>query len=226
MVLATNVTVDLKHPLGTSPETITDENGDKKPNIAANDNKEKLGQLAFNGLHGLVHAVSSLLFGWLADRFPRWKLVGIGVVLWSLASGASGFPGTFGHAANSSAFAATVGTFGFLLLTRCFVGIGEAAYGPVAPSVISDLFPVKRRGSVLAWFYAAIPVGSALGYSLGGAAGWPWSFYLVVPPGLALGVWCFFMPEPKRGQTDPSQARTAAAHTDTRCFKGPTISSL
>src|SRR5438876_20546 len=82
-------------------------------------------------------------------------------------------PRTFGHAANSSAFAATVATFGFLLLTRCSVGVGEAAYGPVAPSVISDLFPVRRRGSILAWFYAAIPVGSALGYSLGGAAGWP-----------------------------------------------------
>src|SRR5438445_9405313 len=104
-----------------------------------------------------------------------------------------------------------------LLLTRCLVGIGEAAYGPVAPDMISDLFPVNVRGSVLAWFYMAIPVGSALGYVLGGQIadsplGWRWAFYLVVPPGILLGLWCFFMPEPVRGKADlanPSGLRPA-----------------
>src|SRR5205823_1407296 len=87
--------------------------------------------------------------------------------------------------------------FWMLLLTRCFVGIGEAAYGPIAPTMISDLYPVKDRGRVLAWFYVAIPVGGALGYALGevvqGAWGWRAAFYVVVPPGLILGVLCFFM---------------------------------
>jgi MFS family permease len=126
------------------------------------------------------------LFGWLADRVTRWHLIGIGVIVWTLASGASGL----------------AGSYFLLLLTRCFVGVGEAAYGPTAPAVIADLYPEEKRGQVMAWFYVAIPVGSALGYVLGGAAGWPWSFYLVVPPGLALGVFCFFMPEPRRGQSD------------------------
>ncbi len=94
------------------------------------------------------------------------------------------------------------GSFYAMLLTRCFVGVGEAAYGPLAPAVISDLYPVEKRGQVLAWFYVAIPVGSALGYTIGGKLGWPWSFYSVVPPGIALGIWCFFMPEPQRGQSD------------------------
>jgi MFS family permease len=75
-----------------------------------------------------------------------------------------------------------------MLITRCFVGVGEAAYGPVAPSVISDLYPVARRGQVLSWFYVAMPVGSALGYALGGQVvalgrtsdSWRWAFYLVV----------------------------------------------
>jgi len=40
---------------------------------------------------------------------------------------------------------------------------------PVAPTILSDLYPVERRGRILAWFYLAIPVGSALGYVLGGA---------------------------------------------------------
>jgi MFS family permease len=152
----------------------------------------------------VTYMVTAPLFGWLADRWPRWYLVAIGVLLWSLASGASGW----------------AATFLLLLLTRCFVGIGEAVYGPVAPTMIADLYPVRVRGSVLAWFYAAIPVGSALGYTLGGqvvAAGWSWrwAFYLVVPPGLLLGLWCFLMREPPRGQADvapghlPGQAKLA-----------------
>jgi MFS family permease len=134
--------------------------------------------------------VTAPIFGWLADRMSRWLLVGLGVTVWSLASGASGL--------------AT--TFSMLLMTRLFVGVGEAGYGPAAPTLIADLFPVQKRGSVMAWFYMAIPVGSALGYILGGqmeaAAGWRWAFYVVVPPGLLLGVICFLMRDPPRGLAD------------------------
>ncbi len=146
----------------------------------------------------LSYMLLAPVFGFLGDRTSRWLLVGVGVILWSLASGASGL----------------AGTFAVLLITRCFVGVGEAAYGPVAPTMISDLYPVKIRGSVLAWFYAAIPVGGALGYLLGGlvadsSLGWRWAFYLVVPPGLVLGLLCFGMPEPPRGQADAAHGHKA-----------------
>jgi MFS family permease len=173
----------------------------------AADNEERLGHLAMAFM--LSYMVFAPLFGWLADRLPRWRLVGIGVILWSLASGASGLAGSFQPHAGDGGLFALLGTFTFLMLTRCFVGIGEAAYGPVAPTVISDLYPVKIRGSVLAWFYVAIPVGGALGYAFGGLAGWPWAFYYVVPPGLALGLWCFFMPEPPPGQADLGHGQVA-----------------
>jgi MFS family permease len=139
----------------------------------------------------------SPLFGWLGDRMSRWLLVGIGVIVWSLASGGTGL--------------AT--SFGVLLLTRALIGVGEGAYGPVAPTLISDLYPVAKRGRKLAWFYVAIPVGSALGYVLGGAMagslGWRWAFYLVVPPGILLGMLSFFMREPPRGHADQITHRTA-----------------
>jgi MFS family permease len=149
------------------------------------------------------------LFGLIADRVSRWWLIGFGVILWSVASGASGL-----HWGVSLAAA-----YWLLLITRCFVGVGEAAYGPVAPAMIADLYPVEKRGRVMAWFYMAIPVGGALGYALGGGVvklcaemeiehGWRWAFYSVVPPGLALGIWCFFMRDPPRGQTDNTLAPT------------------
>ena len=156
----------------------------------------------------VVYMVSAPVFARLAERRSRWALVGIGVILWSLASGASGL----------------AATFLVLLITRCCVGIGEGAYGPVAPAMISDLYPVKVRGQVLSWFYIAIPVGSALGYVLGGlvknsgigewGAGligvrlesWRWAFFLVTLPGIALGLWSFFMREPPRGQADKPAA--------------------
>ncbi|MBM4070552.1 MAG: MFS transporter [Planctomycetes bacterium] len=133
------------------------------------------------------------VFGWLGDRMSRWLLVSTGVILWSIASGASGLAETY-----------------FLLLaTRCFVGVGEAAYGPTAPTLISDMYPIMMRGRVLAWFYMAIPVGGALGYVLGGAMadtalGWRWAFYLVVPPGILLGLLCMAHREPARGQAEKS----------------------
>lgn len=150
----------------------------------------------------VLYMVGAPVFGRLAERHSRWALVGLGVVSWSLASGASGLATTF------------LG----LLLTRCLVGVGEAAYGPVAPTILADLYDVSRRGRVLAWFYMAIPVGSALGYVLGGAVAgsaigeggarllgvhadsWRWAFFLVVPPGLLLGLWAFFMKDPASGR--------------------------
>ena len=79
-------------------------------------------------------------------------IVAIAVIFWSLASGASGLAATFSR----------------LFLTRVFVGIGEGGYGPAAPLILSDLFPLQNRGRIMAVFCAAIPVGSALGYVLGG----------------------------------------------------------
>jgi MFS family permease len=144
----------------------------------------KLGFLTTAFLVSYMLAVPIL--GALADRMSRWVLIGISVAIWSLATGGSGLAATFGA----------------LLLMRCFVGIGEAGYGPSAPAIISDLFPVERRGAVLAWFYMAIPVGSALGYVLGsliGAhSGWRFAFFVVTPPGLILAALAFCFTDPRK----------------------------
>jgi MFS family permease len=131
------------------------------------------------------YMLTAPIFGWLADRYSRWVIIGCGVLVWSLASGASGL--------------AT--SFAVLLATRAFLGIGEAAYGPAAPTIISDMYPVEKRGQVMSWFYMAIPLGSALGYVIGGMVaphfGWRMAFYLMTPPGVILALLAFFMKDPR-----------------------------
>ena len=141
----------------------------------------------------LTYMLAAPALGWLADRFQRWIIIGFAVIFWSLASGASGLAATFAA----------------LLITRIFVGIGEGGYGPAAPTILADLYPLENRGRVLAIFCAAIPVGSALGYVLGGAIsghlGWRWAFYLVTPPGLLLGALCFTQRDPRASRSRREQ---------------------
>src|SRR5881394_202755 len=133
----------------------------------------------------VTYMISAPILGFLADRISRWIIVGSAVILWSVASGGSGL----------------AATFAILFVTRVCVGIGEGGYGPAAPTILSDLFPIQIRGRIMAIFCAAIPVGSALGYVIGGVIGahlgWRWAFYLVAPPGLLLGLLCFWQRDPR-----------------------------
>src|SRR6266516_1632165 len=136
----------------------------------------------------VTYMISAPLLGFLADRISRWLIVGSAVILWSLASGCSGL----------------AATFAILFATRICVGIGEGGYGPAAPTILSDLFPIEKRGRIMAIFCAAIPVGSALGYVIGGLIGahlgWRWAFYFVAPPGLLLVLLCFWQRDPRVGE--------------------------
>lgn len=146
----------------------------------------------------LSYMVLAPVFGAMADRFSRWLIIAGGVAVWSLASGWSGL----------------ANTFLMLAVSRIFVGIGEAAYGPAAPTIIADSYPIEKRGRMISYFYIAIPVGSALGYAIGGwlgnAHGWRAPFYAVVAPGLVLAALCLFMRDPRklRGESGaPAKAK-------------------
>ena len=140
----------------------------------------------------ITYMLSAPALGWLADRFSRWIIIGLAVIFWSFATAGSGL----------------AATFAILFLTRVFVGIGEGGYAPAAPTILADLFPIETRGRILAIFCAAIPVGSALGYVIGGAVlsyftfvpeseRWRWAMYVVAIPGLILGVLCFLQRDPR-----------------------------
>ncbi len=139
----------------------------------------------------LVYSIASPFTGWLGDRFPRKWFVAGGVLIWSAATLWSGRAQTFPE----------------LLAARALIGIGEAGYAAMAPSLISDLFDVSRRGRMLSLFYAALPVGTALGFGIGGWVGehhgWRTAFLVAGAPGIVLGLLALLMPEPPRGGHDP-----------------------
>lgn len=142
----------------------------------------------------VVYMLASPFFGRLGDRGARPRLVAFGVFTWSLATVLAGFAGSFIA----------------LFLARAVVGIGEAAYGTIAPSLLADLYPKSQRGRVMAFFFAAIPIGSALGYVLGGivnqAWGWQATFFIAGAPGLVLSFLCLKLPDPLRGAQDEGVA--------------------
>jgi MFS transporter, Spinster family, sphingosine-1-phosphate transporter len=164
-----------------------------------------LNAMTKTGALGMVFLITYMLtapaLGWLADRFSRWAIIGTCVVFWSLATGASGL----------------AATFAILVLTRVLVGIGEGGYGPTSPTILADLFPLEQRARIMGFFCAAIPVGSALGYVLGGWIsphfGWRWAFYVVTIPGLLLGALCFTQRDP-RGLGSGQKVRQRANRED------------
>ncbi len=145
---------------------------------------------ALGSVFMVVYMVAAPLGGYYGDRFNRNRIAAIGIALWSLATLGSGFATDYST----------------LLLMRACVGIGEAGYATVAPSIIADLFEPNERGRRLALFYLAIPLGSALGYLVGGWVGeiWGWraAFFVAGVPGLAFAIAAALMPEPPRGAMD------------------------
>jgi MFS family permease len=138
----------------------------------------------------VVYMLASPIGGYLGDRMPRRVLVMIGVLIWSLATIGSGL----------------APFYWLLLVARAATGVGEAAYGTTAPSIISDLFNANRRSSMLAIFYTALPVGAAMGFMLGGVmaehATWRHAFYAGGIPGILFALLALTMPEPERGATE------------------------
>ncbi|MBV9494995.1 MAG: MFS transporter, partial [Acidobacteria bacterium] len=110
-----------------------------------------------------------------------------------------------------------------LFVTRSAVGVGEAAYGTIAPALLSDHFPVEKRGRIFAIFFAALPVGSALGYVLGGFVnhhwGWRAAFWIAGTPGLLLSLLVLAVKEVPRGQHDDPSTMHAAPKDQTALGK-------
>uniref|UniRef100_G3PQ99 Protein spinster homolog 1 n=1 Tax=Gasterosteus aculeatus aculeatus TaxID=481459 RepID=G3PQ99_GASAC len=124
-------------------------------------------------------------FGYLGDRYNRKVIMSVGIMFWSLVTLASSYTPKE--------------------VSVCLVGVGEASYSTIAPTIIADLYVKGQRTNMLSVFYFAIPVGSGLGYIVGsqvGGAAQDWHWALRVTPGLgliAVLLLLFVVKEPIRG---------------------------
>jgi MFS transporter, Spinster family, sphingosine-1-phosphate transporter len=126
----------------------------------------------------------------LADRFSRRWIIALGAFVWSAATLLSGVTHNYDE----------------LLLRHVIVGIGEATFVAISPAFLADLYPENIRGRVMGFFYLATPVGSALGYIVGGYLGhhygWRAPFMISALPGFVLGAAVLGLREPERGASD------------------------
>lgn len=147
-------------------------------------------------------AVAAVPIGRIVDNGRnRGKLLAGGIVLWCLATAASGLSRTFAH----------------LFAARVAVGIGESTLGPTAYSLISDYFEPKRRAFAISVFALGYPVGGGLALVIGAyvlqaakAHGavilpviglvqpWQMVFFIVGLPGLLVAILVAMIREPKR----------------------------
>jgi MFS family permease len=138
----------------------------------------------------ICYMVAAPLIAPLADRYPRKWIMAGGAVVWSLAT----------------LLSAVTNNYDELLLRHLIVGIGEATFVVISPAFLADLFSETIRGRVMGFFYLSLPVGSAVGYVMGGYLGhhygWRTPFLVGAIPGLVLALGMLFVREPERGASD------------------------
>jgi MFS family permease len=145
----------------------------------------------------IVGAVFAIPVGMLVDRVPRVRMLAASIVLWSIASVASG----------------TANSYSTLLLTRLALGAVAATAGPAIASLTGDYFPVRERVRVYGYILAGEIGGTAVGFlisgTIAGLLSWRWAFFALALPGfwLARELWKT-LPEPQRGGTSRLQRGT------------------
>ena len=120
----------------------------------------------------VLYTVFGLVLGTVADRYHRPRLIAGGLTIWSALTAASGAAKSFFH----------------LAAARVFVGVGEATLTPAALSMLSDVFPERKRGFAAGVYYAGLPLGVGLGFAVSGwlapQYGWRMCFYVLGAAGL------------------------------------------
>ncbi|EDV37673.2 uncharacterized protein Dana_GF11295, isoform C [Drosophila ananassae] len=152
------------------------------------------------------YMVCAPIFGYLGDRYSRPWIMAVGVGLWS----------------TTTLLGSYMQDFGWFITFRALVGIGEASYSTIAPTIISDLFVSDMRSKMLALFYFAIPVGSGLGYIVGSktahlANNWRWALRVTPILGVIAVVLILLIKDPPRGHSEGSQNLEATTYKKDIC---------
>lgn len=140
-----------------------------------------LGTSAF----AIFYTFLGIPFGRMADKGSRVKLIAVGLLIWSLFSGLTGFATGFWS----------------IFFCRVMVGVGEATLGPAAISLLADYFPPSKRATVTSIYSMGIAIGAGFAAIFGGflaVYGWRTAFFIVGFPGILLAILVFFLKEPEK----------------------------
>ncbi len=139
------------------------------------------------------------------DRWSRTKTIGIMAIVWSLATLLCAFTGNYVQ----------------LFMARILIGFGEAGYAPGGSALISGLYPIEKRSKMMGLWNASIPLGSAIGVTMGGiiASTWGWkhAFGIVAIPGLIIAILFLFVKDYKTvdlSRVDSSNKRVKMERKD------------
>lgn len=139
------------------------------------------------------------------DRWSRTKTIGIMAIVWSMATLLCAFTGNYVQ----------------LFMARILIGFGEAGYAPGGSALISGLYPMEKRSKMMGLWNASIPLGSAIGVTMGGiiASTWGWkhAFGIVAIPGLIIAILFLFVKDYKTvdlSRVDTSNKRVKMERKD------------
>ena len=93
------------------------------------------------------YSIMGLFMGTLADKYNRPRLIGFGVLLWSVFT----------------AFTGAAKGFISMAIPRAFIGVGESILTPTSMSMLSDSFPANRMGFAAGVYYMGVPIGVEIG---------------------------------------------------------------
>ena len=137
----------------------------------------------------LSYGVMAVFLGALADRHSRPRVIGAGMLIWSVCTIASGY----------------VQNFEQMVAARFLVATGEAALVPAATALLMELFSEKRRGTAMGLFYLGIPLGIGCSFllagTLGAAHGWRTTFHFLGIAGVVIGLPLMFMSDKRSNAT-------------------------
>ncbi|MGX1702832.1 MDR family MFS transporter [Microbacterium sp. NPDC055357] len=117
----------------------------------------------------LTTAISTPIWGKLADLFNRKLLIQLAIALFVLATAAAGFaqdPGT-------------------LIAFRAVQGLGAGGLAALSQIIMADIISPRERGRYMGLFGAVMALATIGGPLLGGVVtdslGWRWNFYIAIP---------------------------------------------
>jgi EmrB/QacA subfamily drug resistance transporter len=121
----------------------------------------------------LTTAISTPIWGKLADLFNRKLLIQIAIGLFVLATAAAGFSQDPG----------------MLITFRAVQGLGAGGLAALSMVIMADIISPRERGRYMGLFGAVMAVATVGGPLLGGvitdAAGWRWNFFVALPVAVA-----------------------------------------